>query len=283
MVSLGSSRSVCGGNPPIFGGRGRFWRGVALGWALGAVSVAVSSVLASVHTPSAADPLLHDSLAPAAAVLPVFTLDATTCDLSRALADAIAASPDTTIRFRVHLVRVVDGDTIRIRWHGDEYNVRLLGIDTPEQKQPGFREAADALASMLADADAIHLTFPANHPRRDNFGRLLATVWADAINCNEALLESGHAKPYTRPRRARAPRLATPTVEPPRRSAPLNSVHDGLMPEKEYTSRFVRVILVGDGGIESTIRLLGRIPHASHSSRLIGVGGAWRARARMER
>ena len=34
------------------------------------------------------------------------------------------------------VVRVIDGDTLRVRAHGKEYTVRLTGVDTPETKHP---------------------------------------------------------------------------------------------------------------------------------------------------
>ena len=34
------------------------------------------------------------------------------------------------------VVRVIDGDTIRVRLQGKEYTVRLIGVDTPETVHP---------------------------------------------------------------------------------------------------------------------------------------------------
>ena len=34
------------------------------------------------------------------------------------------------------VVRVIDGDTIRVRVQGKEYTVRLIGVDTPETVHP---------------------------------------------------------------------------------------------------------------------------------------------------
>ena len=32
--------------------------------------------------------------------------------------------------------RVIDGDTVRVRFEGKSYTVRLIGVDTPETKHP---------------------------------------------------------------------------------------------------------------------------------------------------
>lgn len=74
--------------------------------------------------------------------------------------------------------------------------MRLLRIDTPERNAPGHHEAAAALAILLGKTESLYLTYPANTPRRDSFGRLQATLWADNTDCNAALLDSGHAQPF---------------------------------------------------------------------------------------
>ena len=35
-----------------------------------------------------------------------------------------------------HVERVIDGDTIHVRFEGKSYTVRLIGVDTPETKHP---------------------------------------------------------------------------------------------------------------------------------------------------
>ena len=36
----------------------------------------------------------------------------------------------------VQVERVIDGDTIQVRFEGKSYAVRLIGVDTPETKHP---------------------------------------------------------------------------------------------------------------------------------------------------
>jgi len=36
-----------------------------------------------------------------------------------------------------HVLKVIDGDSMRIELRGLELNLRLLGIDAPEYNQPG--------------------------------------------------------------------------------------------------------------------------------------------------
>jgi len=69
--------------------------------------------------------------------------------------------------FRV--LRVVDGDTFKVRYDGDVVGVRLWGIDAPERGDPGGSAATAALKKLI-DAREVRLVFCGRH-KRDNFGR----------------------------------------------------------------------------------------------------------------
>lgn len=52
---------------------------------------------------------------------------------------------------RHQVVKIVDGDTLDIKApSGIVTRIRLVGIDTPERGEPGFGEAAAALAALCA-------------------------------------------------------------------------------------------------------------------------------------
>jgi micrococcal nuclease len=97
------------------------------------------------------------------------------------------------------LVRVVDGDTIRVRRRGEDIPVRLLRIDTPERGQRGFGEATEALRRLLGRG-AVRIEF--EHPgreERDRYGRLLAYVHApDGRNAGVEMVRLGHSRFYDR-------------------------------------------------------------------------------------
>jgi micrococcal nuclease len=99
----------------------------------------------------------------------------------------------------VPLVRVVDGDTIRVRWRGDDQPVRLLRIDTPERGQRGFGEATEALRGLLGQ-DPVRLVFERpGREERDRYGRLLAyVVSADGRNASVGMVRLGHSRFFTR-------------------------------------------------------------------------------------
>ena len=134
---------------------------------------------------------------------------------------------------RVELVRVVDGDTIRVLMPSGEDGgrqeeaIRLLGIDTPERGQPGFAEASSFVVQFLesksllqralereqrrqvlalpnrgrsrADPDSKNFLILVGDPdfKRDKYGRILAYVHDErGDDLGAALLLSGHAKVY---------------------------------------------------------------------------------------
>jgi micrococcal nuclease len=111
--------------------------------------------------------------------------------------------PGTAVRAAA-VVRVVDGDTIRVRVAGREETVRYIGIDTPESVKPGapvecFAHRAAAENERLVGGRRVRLERDAE--ARDRFGRLLAYVVRedDGVLVNEALVRGGYAVPLTIP------------------------------------------------------------------------------------
>jgi micrococcal nuclease len=94
-------------------------------------------------------------------------------------------------------VRVVDGDTIRVRLPaGGEEAVRYIGIDTPERGRCFFDRATRENERLLG-AGPLRLVYDAE--RRDRYGRLLAYVHAGDIFVNAELVRQGFAAQYTVP------------------------------------------------------------------------------------
>jgi micrococcal nuclease len=95
------------------------------------------------------------------------------------------------------VTRVVDGDTLRVRVaSGASERVRVLGIDTPEIGECGFRAATEA-ARELALGRRVALTGDPSQAARDRFERLLAYVrLPDGRDLGEVLLRQGLARVY---------------------------------------------------------------------------------------
>ncbi|MEX1008427.1 MAG: thermonuclease family protein [Acidimicrobiia bacterium] len=104
------------------------------------------------------------------------------------------------------VVSVTDGDTITVRLDtGGTEKVRLIGIDTPETKDPRTvvecfgAEASARTHALLPTRTAVRLETDVE--RRDRYGRFLAYVWRvdDGLFVNEALVKDGWAAPYRFP------------------------------------------------------------------------------------
>jgi micrococcal nuclease len=113
----------------------------------------------------------------------------------RAVADVVVTTAE--------VLRVVDGDTIDIRDDvRGRLRIRVLGIDTPETKKPGYGvgcwgpEATEfAQSTMLGQRVALQPD-PAQD-RTDRYGRTLAyLVRADGFDYSVEAARAGTAKSY---------------------------------------------------------------------------------------
>jgi micrococcal nuclease len=118
------------------------------------------------------------------------------------LPTASAADGSLPAGVDVAVARVIDGDTIEVA--GGE-RVRLIGVDTPETKDPNRpvgcfgKEASAFTASLLPAGTKVRLVGDAE--QRDRYGRLLAYVYrrADGLFVNAELLRRGFGQLLTIP------------------------------------------------------------------------------------
>jgi micrococcal nuclease len=103
---------------------------------------------------------------------------------------------------RAQVVRVVDGDTIRVRVDGHTERVRYIGVDTPESVKPGtpvqcFAKRASAANAALVAGRSVRLV--GDVEQRDRYGRLLAYVYRepDGAFVNAELVRDGFARTMT--------------------------------------------------------------------------------------
>ncbi len=102
------------------------------------------------------------------------------------------------------VTRVVDGDTIEISPALDGItDVRLIGVDTPETKEPGcapqpYGAEAGSYAESVLSGQEVGLELGVEGT--DRYGRLLAYVYTqDGEMFNEDLVEGGYAQAYPYP------------------------------------------------------------------------------------
>ncbi len=94
---------------------------------------------------------------------------------------------------------VYDGDTIRVALDGESTRVRLLNVDAPEEPrdgEPGECLAGDAtgyLEVLLPPGTEVRLV--QDEVTHDQYGRLLAGVYADGTLVNAELARAGLVRP----------------------------------------------------------------------------------------
>ena len=115
------------------------------------------------------------------------------------------------------VVKIIDGDTIKINYKGKEGSVRLIGIDTPESKankkakkdagKTGRdvetitamgKEAVNFTKSLVEPGDRVLVEFDVQ--ARDKYGRLLAYIYLPSGKMlNEEIVKAGYATIMTYP------------------------------------------------------------------------------------
>lgn len=120
--------------------------------------------------------------------------------------------------WNVTVTRVIDGDTVEIRYeNGSTETVRLLGVDTPETPpnsvSPGEFEGipdtdagrdhlivwggrATGFAERNLAGRNVRLVVDSQADRRGGYGRLLGYIYVDDENFNQLLLTNGYARLY---------------------------------------------------------------------------------------
>jgi endonuclease YncB( thermonuclease family) len=96
------------------------------------------------------------------------------------------------------VIRVYDGDTLRVTGPGGDRVVRLIGIDCPEiskvkglASQPYSRKATQFLKKGVTGKSLELKSYG-----QDKYDRLLAEVWAGGENLNLSLVRTGLAEVY---------------------------------------------------------------------------------------
>ena len=99
--------------------------------------------------------------------------------------------------YPVHVVRVIDGDSVKVRLpDGDEYSVRMYGIDAPEKDQRGGSESKDHLQHVVRSRREWRLRVI----RTDRYQRLVGVLYPEGQpirhSANHVMVETGHAYWY---------------------------------------------------------------------------------------
>ena len=97
----------------------------------------------------------------------------------------------------LEVVKVVDGDTLKLMIDGEKKNVRLIGVDTPESVHPNKEKnvpegklASDHTKELVGDSD-VYIVYGVE--KEDHYGRPLCYVYLpDGTMLNEQILYDGY-------------------------------------------------------------------------------------------
>jgi micrococcal nuclease len=136
--------------------------------------------------------------------LPLLLVAVVALLLARGQADEAGRAEAPGSGSAARVVRVVDGDTIRVEMGGRTERVRYIGVDTPESVKPGspvecFGKKAARFNARLLAGRRVRLVRDVEE--RDRYGRLLAYVYRadDGLFVNARLVRDGYATPLTIP------------------------------------------------------------------------------------
>lgn len=105
---------------------------------------------------------------------------------------------------KTEVIRVVDGDTIKVNISGEVESLRLIGVDTPESVHPKKEKnvpegkiASDYVKNLIEGED-VYVEFDVEE--RDRYGRYLAYIYLeDGEMLNNKLVKEGYAQLSTYP------------------------------------------------------------------------------------
>lgn len=108
------------------------------------------------------------------------------------------------LRFSYPFLSVVDGDTIKILYEGEETSVRLIWVDTPEKYSTRYgyaecfgEEASTYLNNLLVGVNEVQIEFDDTQGTYDKYWRLLWYLFVNGENYNQKIIEDGYAREYT--------------------------------------------------------------------------------------
>ena len=109
---------------------------------------------------------------------------------------------DFTADAAYKVLKIIDGDTVKLDYNGKATNFRLIGIDTPETVSPNkpveaFGKAASEFTRNMLLGESVYLRFDVG--QTDMYGRRLAYLYRapDGLFVNLEIVRQGYGHTYT--------------------------------------------------------------------------------------
>jgi len=118
----------------------------------------------------------------------------------------VSPHPQITEDIWVDVVKVIDGDTIRVRWEKRDFDfpVRFFGTDAPEMNEGGG-EAKEYLEGVILGEEVL-LKINKNK-RVGKYGRLLARIVSLGMDVGQMMMMLGYAKGFENRNEGKIPDL----------------------------------------------------------------------------
>jgi len=91
---------------------------------------------------------------------------------------------------------IIDGDTFRVTIKGENFKIRLIGIDSPEMDEPFYYNSKMFLDQLILNREVELYKDSSN---TDQYSRLLRYVFVDDIFVNYEIVLNGYALNKTYP------------------------------------------------------------------------------------
>ena len=118
----------------------------------------------------------------------------------------VSPHPQITEDIFVKVIKVIDGDTIRVEWDRRDFDfpVRFLGINAPEMNEGG-EDARDYLKGVI-EGEEVMLKIDKNQ-RVGKYGRLLARIISLGMDMGETMIRIGLATSFKNRNEGKVPSL----------------------------------------------------------------------------
>lgn len=108
--------------------------------------------------------------------------------------EGLECIPDLDVFEAATLIDVIDGDSIKVAIAGQEYQVRYIGIDTPEYDSNQRAAAIEATSENRRLLSGALIYLFKDQTNTDKYDRLLRYVVTNGKFVNLELVRSGHAR-----------------------------------------------------------------------------------------
>ena len=118
----------------------------------------------------------------------------------------VSPFPQITEDIFVDVIKVIDGDTIKVRWEKRDFDfpVRFLDINAPEMNEGG-EESKEYLKSVI-EGEEVQLLINKNQ-RVGKYGRLLAKIISLGMDVGEMMIMLGYATSFENRNENKLPNL----------------------------------------------------------------------------